>query len=167
VALTASERFGVDISFKGTIDCVSPRHQLIKKEWSRFSIGNPKLPEAFAHYVACKGSIAVNGDQSYCRRCFFRKVFVTVDYSLHEKRIPIWTRFQAGRSNEPRVSTFWPSTSSEWFFRATDQRARPLNVEPRAVLVTPRLRHRVVGVITSPAELDFAYFECASHRIFF
>jgi riboflavin synthase len=57
-ALAASERFGGHF-IQGHIDCVSP---IIASQKSgadfRLEI---ELPEAFVHYVACKGSIAVNG----------------------------------------------------------------------------------------------------------
>jgi riboflavin synthase len=57
-ALAVSDRFGGHF-IQGHIDCVSP---VIAYEKSgvdfRLEI---ELPEAFVHYVACKGSIAVNG----------------------------------------------------------------------------------------------------------
>jgi riboflavin synthase len=57
-AVTASERFGGHF-IQGHIDCVSP---VIARQKSgadfRLEI---ELPDAFAHYVASKGSIAVNG----------------------------------------------------------------------------------------------------------
>jgi riboflavin synthase len=57
-AVAASERFGGHF-VQGHIDCVSP---IIAygKSGADFRL-EIKLPEAFAHYVACKGSIAVNG----------------------------------------------------------------------------------------------------------
>jgi len=57
-AVTASERFGGHF-IQGHIDCVSPviTYQRSGADF-RLEI---ELPEAFAHYVACKGSIAVNG----------------------------------------------------------------------------------------------------------
>jgi len=57
-ALTASERFGGHF-IQGHIDCVSPVITY-QKSGADFRL-EIELPEAFAHYVACKGSIAVNG----------------------------------------------------------------------------------------------------------
>ena len=57
-AVAASERFGGHF-VQGHIDCVSPviAYQKSGADF-RLEVG---LPEAFAHYVASKGSIAVNG----------------------------------------------------------------------------------------------------------
>jgi riboflavin synthase len=57
-ALAANERFGGHF-VQGHIDCVSPviAHQ---KSGADFRL-EIELPEAFAHYVANKGSIAING----------------------------------------------------------------------------------------------------------
>ena len=57
-AVTASERFGGHF-IQGHIDCVSPV-TTCQKSGADFRL-EIELPEAFAHYVACKGSIAVNG----------------------------------------------------------------------------------------------------------
>ena len=57
-ALAASERFGGHF-VQGHIDCVSPVIAY-RKSGADFRV-EIELPEAFAHYVACKGSIAVNG----------------------------------------------------------------------------------------------------------
>src|SRR6266498_1279322 len=57
-ALAASERFGGHF-IQGHIDCVSPIIAY-QKSGADFRL-EIELPEAFAHYVACKGSIAVNG----------------------------------------------------------------------------------------------------------
>jgi len=57
-AVTASERFGGHF-IQGHIDCVSPVITY-QKSGADFRL-EIELPEAFAHYVACKGSIAVNG----------------------------------------------------------------------------------------------------------
>jgi len=57
-AVTASERFGGHF-VQGHIDCVSPVITC-QKSGADFRL-EIELPEAFAHYVACKGSIAVNG----------------------------------------------------------------------------------------------------------
>jgi len=57
-AVTASERFGGHF-IQGHIDCVSPVITC-QKSGADFRL-EIELPEAFAHYVACKGSIAVNG----------------------------------------------------------------------------------------------------------
>jgi len=57
-AVAGMERFGGHF-VQGHIDCVSPVIAYQKSgEDFRLEI---ELPEAFAHYVACKGSIAVNG----------------------------------------------------------------------------------------------------------
>ena len=57
-ALAANERFGGHF-VQGHIDCVSPILSFEKQGTNfRLELG---LPSAFAHYVACKGSIAVNG----------------------------------------------------------------------------------------------------------
>jgi len=57
-ALTASERFGGHF-IQGHIDCVSPVIAYQKSDADfRLEI---ELPDTFAHYVARKGSIAVNG----------------------------------------------------------------------------------------------------------
>jgi len=57
-AVAGMERFGGHF-VQGHIDCVSPviAYQKSGADF-RLEIG---LPKAFAHYVACKGSIAVNG----------------------------------------------------------------------------------------------------------
>jgi riboflavin synthase len=57
-AVVADARFGGHF-VQGHIDCVSPviAYQKSGADF-RLEIG---LPDAFAHYVACKGSIAVNG----------------------------------------------------------------------------------------------------------
>ena len=57
-AVAGTERFGGHF-VQGHIDCVSPviAYQESGADF-RLEI---KLPNAFAHYVACKGSIAVNG----------------------------------------------------------------------------------------------------------
>jgi riboflavin synthase len=57
-AVTASERFGGHF-VQGHIDCVSPIIAY-RKSGADFRL-EIDLPEAFVHYVACKGSIAVNG----------------------------------------------------------------------------------------------------------
>ena len=57
-AVTASERFGGHL-IQGHIDCVSPVIAC-QKSGADFRLGI-ELPDAFAHYVARKGSIAVNG----------------------------------------------------------------------------------------------------------
>jgi len=57
-AVVASERFGGHF-VQGHIDCVSPVIAY-KKSGADFRL-EIELPEAFAHYVASKGSIAVNG----------------------------------------------------------------------------------------------------------
>jgi len=57
-AVAASERFGGHF-IQGHIDCVSPVITY-QKSGADFRL-EIELPEAFAHYVACKGSIAVNG----------------------------------------------------------------------------------------------------------
>ena len=57
-AIAATERFGGHF-VQGHIDCVSPVIAYQKSGVDfRLKI---ELPEAFVHYVACKGSIAVNG----------------------------------------------------------------------------------------------------------
>ena len=57
-AVAATERFGGHF-VQGHIDCVSPVIAYQKSGTDfRLEIG---LPDAFSHYVACKGSIAVNG----------------------------------------------------------------------------------------------------------
>ncbi len=57
-AVAATERFGGHF-VQGHIDCVSPIIAYEKRDADfRLEI---ELPEAFAHYVANKGSIAVNG----------------------------------------------------------------------------------------------------------
>ena len=57
-AVAGTERFGGHF-VQGHIDCVSPVIAYQKSgEDFRLEI---ELPKAFAHYVACKGSIAVNG----------------------------------------------------------------------------------------------------------
>jgi riboflavin synthase len=57
-AIAATERFGGHF-VQGHIDCVSPVIAYQKSGVDfRLEI---ELPEAFVHYVACKGSIAVNG----------------------------------------------------------------------------------------------------------
>jgi riboflavin synthase len=57
-AVTASERFGGHF-IQGHVDCVSPVIAC-QKSGADFRL-EIELPDAFAHYVACKGSIAVNG----------------------------------------------------------------------------------------------------------
>jgi riboflavin synthase len=57
-AVAATERFGGHF-VQGHIDCVSPV-VAYQKSGADFRL-EIELPEAFAHYVACKGSIAVNG----------------------------------------------------------------------------------------------------------
>jgi riboflavin synthase len=57
-ALAASQRFGGHF-VQGHIDCVSPIIAY-RKSGTDFRV-EIELPEAFAHYVARKGSIAVNG----------------------------------------------------------------------------------------------------------
>jgi riboflavin synthase len=57
-AVAASERFGGHF-VQGHIDCVSPIIAY-RKSGADFRL-EIELPEAFGHYVACKGSIAVNG----------------------------------------------------------------------------------------------------------
>ena len=57
-AVTASERFGGHF-IQGHIDCVSPVIDC-QKSVADFRL-EIELPDAFAHYVARKGSIAVNG----------------------------------------------------------------------------------------------------------
>ena len=57
-AVAASERFGGHF-VQGHIDCVSPIIAY-RKSGADFRL-EIDLPEAFGHYVACKGSIAVNG----------------------------------------------------------------------------------------------------------
>jgi riboflavin synthase len=57
-AVTASERFGGHF-IQGHIDCVSPVIAC-QKSGADFRL-EIELPDAFAHYVARKGSIAVNG----------------------------------------------------------------------------------------------------------
>ena len=57
-AVTASERFGGHF-IQGHIDCVSPVIAY-QKSGADFRL-EIELPDAFAHYVARKGSIAVNG----------------------------------------------------------------------------------------------------------
>jgi len=57
-ALTASERFGGHF-IQGHIDCVSPVIAY-QKSGADFRL-EIELPDTFAHYVARKGSIAVNG----------------------------------------------------------------------------------------------------------
>jgi riboflavin synthase len=57
-AVAANERFGGHF-VQGHIDCVSPVIAY-KKSGADFRL-EIELPEAFAHYVASKGSIAVNG----------------------------------------------------------------------------------------------------------
>jgi riboflavin synthase len=57
-AVTASERFGGHF-IQGHIDCVSPVIAC-QKRGADFRL-EIELPDAFAHYVARKGSIAVNG----------------------------------------------------------------------------------------------------------
>ena len=57
-AVAASERFGGHF-VQGHIDCVSPIIAY-RKSGADFRL-EIELPEAFVHYVACKGSIAVNG----------------------------------------------------------------------------------------------------------
>jgi len=57
-AVTASERFGGHL-IQGHIDCVSPVIAC-QKSGADFRL-EIELPDAFAHYVARKGSIAVNG----------------------------------------------------------------------------------------------------------
>jgi riboflavin synthase len=57
-AVTASERFGGHF-IQGHVDCVSPVITY-QKSGADFRL-EIELPQAFAHYVACKGSIAVNG----------------------------------------------------------------------------------------------------------
>jgi riboflavin synthase len=57
-AVAATERFGGHF-VQGHVDCVSPVIAYQKSGVDfRLEI---ELPEAFVHYVACKGSIAVNG----------------------------------------------------------------------------------------------------------
>ena len=57
-ALAANERFGGHF-VQGHIDCVSPILSF-EKEGANFRL-ELRLPSEFADYVACKGSIAVNG----------------------------------------------------------------------------------------------------------
>jgi len=57
-AIAASERFGGHF-IQGHIDCVSPVIAY-QKSGADFRL-EIELPDAFAHYVASKGSIAVNG----------------------------------------------------------------------------------------------------------
>ena len=57
-AVTASERFGGHF-IQGHVDCVSPVIAC-QKSGADFRL-EIELPDAFAHYVARKGSIAVNG----------------------------------------------------------------------------------------------------------
>ena len=57
-AVAAMERFGGHF-VQGHIDCVSPIIAY-QKNGADFRL-EIELPKAFAHYVACKGSIAVNG----------------------------------------------------------------------------------------------------------
>jgi riboflavin synthase len=57
-AIAATERFGGHF-VQGHIDCVS-RVIAYQKRGVDFRL-EIELPEAFVHYVACKGSIAVNG----------------------------------------------------------------------------------------------------------
>jgi riboflavin synthase len=57
-AVTASERFGGHF-IQGHVDCVSPVITY-QKSGADFRL-EIELPQAFAHYVASKGSIAVNG----------------------------------------------------------------------------------------------------------
>src|SRR4030095_3014491 len=57
-AVTASERFGGHF-IQGHIDCVSPVIAC-QNSGANFRL-EIELPDAFAHYVARKGSIAVNG----------------------------------------------------------------------------------------------------------
>jgi riboflavin synthase len=57
-ALAANERFGGHF-VQGHIDCVSPILRF-EKEGANFRLESG-LPSEFADYVACKGSIAVNG----------------------------------------------------------------------------------------------------------
>ena len=57
-ALVASDRFGGHF-VQGHIDCVSPIIAY-QKSGADFQL-EIELPDAFAQYVACKGSIAVNG----------------------------------------------------------------------------------------------------------
>jgi riboflavin synthase len=57
-AVSGTERFGGHF-VQGHIDCVSPVIAY-QKSGADFRL-EIELPRAFAHYVACKGSIAVNG----------------------------------------------------------------------------------------------------------
>jgi riboflavin synthase len=57
-AITASERFGGHF-IQGHVDCVSPVIAC-QKNGADFRL-EIELPDSFAHYVARKGSIAVNG----------------------------------------------------------------------------------------------------------
>jgi riboflavin synthase len=57
-AVSGTERFGGHF-VQGHIDCVSPV-MAYQKSGADFRL-EIELPKAFAHYVACKGSIAVNG----------------------------------------------------------------------------------------------------------
>lgn len=57
-AVAATERFGGHF-VQGHIDCVSPVIAY-QKSGADFRL-EIELPQAFAHYVACKGSIAVDG----------------------------------------------------------------------------------------------------------
>ena len=57
-AVSGTERFGGHF-VQGHIDCVSPVIAY-QKSAADFRL-EIELPKAFAHYVACKGSIAVNG----------------------------------------------------------------------------------------------------------
>ena len=57
-AVAGMERFGGHF-VQGHIDCVSPIIAY-QKSGADFRL-EIELPKAFAHYVACKGSIAVNG----------------------------------------------------------------------------------------------------------
>jgi riboflavin synthase len=72
-AVTASERFGGHF-IQGHIDCVSPVIAY-QKSGADFRL-EIELPDAFAHYVARKGSIAVNGI-SLTVADVFPKSFVT------------------------------------------------------------------------------------------
>jgi len=72
-AVTASERFGGHF-IQGHIDCVSPVIAY-QKSGADFRL-EIELPDAFTHYVARKGSIAVNGI-SLTVADVFPKSFVT------------------------------------------------------------------------------------------
>jgi riboflavin synthase len=72
-AVTASERFGGHF-IQGHIDCVSPVIAY-QKSGADFRL-EIELPDTFAHYVAKKGSIAVNGI-SLTVADVFPKSFVT------------------------------------------------------------------------------------------